>query len=355
MAASLGLCPAGAAVAQPPPAAPVQAIITYAVSEPTPQSPPEETWFKHGDAVRIDWSSELAPGEVTQTFLRTDDKTTLKLIRAADGRWRYAHLSREGLAPASVRDRLFTGATETHLGETCRVWRKMQREPSPQRVVSSGCMTSTGIELWWHTVHGRIVAATRIIYQPVAAEQVALPWRVLDIRNWTPAGAAPDHRNDYKVCLRSSAIKDRGHCTTKSGTWIWSSSGKEPETGVHATNAGSGIRLDYEVSPEGSPSLVIRRDFEAVVPRPGVPISGRAASTFLGHDCHWVDLRPPGDIGVYNVCKTPGGIWLATESAMFAGSAAPRMSQAVLFERTPQPLPALITDPGLLAAALRED
>jgi hypothetical protein len=305
------------------------AIIVYKHPPSTAGVPRRETWHKHGDRVRVDVLSNSVPQVAIQRFTRPGQKVVVSLSRGLNGVWNTLVISDDPLsALPALADRTFTGVTETHLREACRVWQVEHVIAGSNKFIQSGCLNNRGIELWWKQGTVGMIIADSIVYQSVPSGDVRLPFKAIELSAWTPLKSGNNRQSDYRVELTPSqgASGDYPSKLIQIQSGVWKSVVISRSLGAYSyrlENASNGIAMHYSSDEKGQRNFSISRNPNLqTISRQnrGVRIQGKAGEVILKTPCEWSDMaRGVSDVSHFE-CLSANGIPLKSISSSWGSS-----------------------------------
>ena len=275
-----------------------------------------ETLYRHGDRTRSDSSAFALRGlQVSVTrYSRDAGDIVADVTRLISGApVQLSIVGRPGQGPPAHRG-AWTGARESHLGESCRVWRGMLGEARDEPW--SGCSTPDGVELWLEHSGARR-NAMEVRRRPVTASEVTLLASLLDLMAWLdPAVRSRPPAAGYVVELAAPGglrtIRHAGAWTATSESW------RGFRTWQSVSNSADNVRFNAVRDRRGR-SLNVSR---LPVPPNSDPPSRqtvRASETVRGEACDWWYL--PELEGGSAECRAADGAPLKMEFyAMIGGT-----------------------------------
>ena len=297
-------------------AAPADAIVTYEHIGSDRSGSVTLIARQRGDWMRIDEGPRdtgFGLRLLTQEYVRPGQAARLLLSRMEDGSLVSLSIYDDPRAAVpAMTDRQFTGASETHLGRSCRVWRTDNPALDPA-FVQTGCVTGDGIEMWRKHADTESWIARAIRQVSVSATEVLPPAEALDPALWLVSERGADHEGDYEVELVSERLRGWRSTVRRSGgarsqfeenfvpgaalltieqpaqdSLLSFTRGANPRWHLHITRKRNGV-------PAGSAFPVGER-------------MDRPAERLLGRRCKWWNMsKGVQDVGRYE-CRTADGM-----------------------------------------------
>lgn len=241
---------------------------------------------------------------------------SIEIVRDEAGQVRELSASRHRAGDTvHVYARVRTGERDSHLGETCDIWRMTaQREPSP---VWLTCVTYDGVELWSRTLYsnGEIMASAQAISverRPVRAEEVRPPAEAFNWETWR--ASAPRTRRAPNDEVRLALGRERRVIRRRDG---WTYRGQPARYGS-LRHEGAGIELSYLIGEDSRPlELSIERiPGDPRPPNPGVSLE--RTDFVVGERCAWFDMMPETEDAGLSECRTRDGAILVVSEFTWA-------------------------------------
>jgi hypothetical protein len=293
-------------------------VIEYHRPPPTFGGPSVETWTKRGDLVRVDRIANReggGPAMRVASYHRLGQPSVFSIGRFPDGSLATLHVMRDPLShPPPLAERTFSGASEKHLGESCRRWQRSVAQPSGPAFEQSGCVTDDGVELWWRNANVHAIFAKAITETPVRSHDVEAPLDLLDFRKWMEGVPPGSHEGDYEVMLSSINSPTPTKVVRRSGNWLLQHEKRSSSETLTVTNSRAGITLRYNKGVGDHAQLSITRKVFGHSPRGGTSLRERMAgqdTMILGERCQWRNMtKGVADLSI-GECLTKDGVSLA--------------------------------------------
>jgi hypothetical protein len=349
----VGLQQARSQSAQPTSAEQIGIIVEYERPPPRFGRSPTETWTKQGDFIRVDVVSEPSDGQRairSSTYQRLGQQSVYTVGRYPDGSVASLFVMRDSLShPPPLSERIFSGVTEKHLGQTCRVWRRSVPQAGGGMFNQSGCLSSEGVELWWRNANIDAIFAKAIRKVATRAGEVRPPLDLLDFRKWI-AGAEPgDHQRDYEVLLSTESAQPPSKIERRSGNWLLEHERSGSAVSLMLTNSRAGVTLRYNKGSGNDAKLVISKS--AFATSAGANTAGERLvdtpdETVLGERCHWWNMaKGMTDYGRAE-CRTEDGALLIVRTSSWGASS---VMKATKFKRGAIPMKSILPPADILA------
>lgn len=330
-------------------------VIEYDRPPPTFGQSANETWTKRGELVRVDVVSGPSGGRRAirrSTYQTPGQKSVFTVGRYTDGSVATLFLMRDPLSyPPPLSERTFSGASEKHLGQTCRLWRRSVPQSTGGTFDQSGCVSATGVELWWRNANIDAIFARSIRRVPVQTGDVQPPLDLLDFRKWmvgTPAGA---HQGDYEVVLTAEHSALPSKVARRSGNWLLEHERSSSSESLTLTNRQANITLRYNKGSGDDAQLTISKDAfgsTAGVAPSGERLANLPDETLLGERCQWWNMtKGMTDYGRAE-CRTKDGVPLIIRTTSWGSGWTIKASK---FKRGAISMQSIVPPAGILAPA----
>lgn len=260
-----------------------------------------------------------------QEYSRPNQPFSFRTIRTLDGSLLSLSIMDDGLSsPPAAASREWTGATETHLGEQCRVWENIRTLNQSRSFKQSGCVTDDGIELWQERGAFHTIRATNIVRTSVPIETVRVPFSTLDVSALMREGAGTSNKRDYALKMRGPRGEEE--VRIRSGNWRYIAQTSPSGFSRSARNALTGVRVQYSQNKRDGrrylhwsrPPLIRIVSDEWLL---STPLPDRPARFILGEKCTMrkpiafvseggrVDCLTDEGIPLYSAFSTLGHGW----------------------------------------------